>query len=89
MKNKNLLYPLIVHSSANLVTLASGENAVITDINPQTESGTISGGNHTHNLTISGGSVSSVTSTESEKTWSNKSIKIEPNYYSLIFIMKL
>jgi microcystin-dependent protein len=48
-----------------------------------------SGGNHTHTLTISGGSVSSETSTESEKIWSNQSFKIEPNYYSLIFIMKL
>lgn len=48
-----------------------------------------SGGNHTHTLTISDGSVSSETSTESEKIWSNQSFKIEPNYYSLIFIMKL
>ena len=35
------------------------------------------------------GTTSSVTSVESEKTWENKPIKIEPNYYALIFIMKL
>ena len=75
--------------SATLVTLEGGENAVITDVNPQTESGTISGGNHTHNLTISGGNVSSETSTESDKVWTNQSFNIEPNYYSLIFIIKL
>lgn len=78
-----------VEFETNSVTLAGGENAVITEVDPQSESGTISGGNHTHKLTISGGSVSSETSTESEKIWSNQSFKIEPNYYSLIFIMKL
>lgn len=49
----------------------------------------VSGGNHTHELTISGGSTDETISTESEKIWSNQSFKIEPNYYSLIFIMKL
>ena len=29
------------------------------------------------------------TSTEQTKTWTNEAFKIEPNYYSLIFIMKL
>lgn len=78
-----------VEVNTNSVTLAGGENAVITEVNSQTESGIISGGNHTHNLTILGGSVSSVSSTESNKVWSNKSFNIEPNYYSLIFIIKL
>ena len=35
------------------------------------------------------GTTSEVTSTEDAKTWANESFKIEPNYYSLIFIMKL
>jgi hypothetical protein len=35
------------------------------------------------------GSASEVTSTEADKTWENKPIKLIPNYYSLIFIMKL
>lgn len=78
-----------VEVDTSSVTLTGGDNAVITEVDTQTESGTISGGNHTHKLTISGGSVSSVSSTESNKVWSNKSFKIEPNYYSLIFIIKL
>lgn len=49
----------------------------------------VSGGNHTHSISISGGSVSNTSSSESNKTWSNQSFSIEPNYYSLIFIMKL
>lgn len=50
---------------------------------------TITGGNHTHNATITLGEIASVTSEEDTKTWENKAFKIEPNYYSLIFIMKL
>lgn len=42
----------------------------------------------TVNISISG-TTSETTSAESAKTWTNKAFKIEPNYYSLIFIMKL
>ena len=49
----------------------------------------VSGGNHTHTITINNSSISEETSTEADKEWTNKAIKIEPNYYSLIFIMKL
>lgn len=49
----------------------------------------ISGGNHTHTLNISGGTISDTTSTETSKSWETQSFLIEPNYYSLIFIMKL
>lgn len=35
------------------------------------------------------GTTSEVSSEEDTKTWANESFKIEPNYYSLIFIMKL
>lgn len=82
-------YVKSVSASTTLTTVSEGESEVITKVNSTDGSGKITGGNHTHNLTISGGSISSATSAESEKTWSNKSFKIEPNYYSLIFIMKL
>ena len=49
----------------------------------------VSGGNHTHSINIPDGSISSTSSSESDKTWSNQTFPIEPNYYSLIFIMKL
>ena len=48
-----------------------------------------SGGNHTHNILISEGEIQKTVSKESEKEWLNQPINIEPNYYSLIFIMKL
>jgi predicted heme/steroid binding protein len=51
----------------------SGENITISD---------------TVSINISG-TTGEATSTEMEKTWENKPFKIEPNYYSLIFIMKL
>lgn len=53
------------------------------------ESITITGGNHTHTATVTEGTISESTSQEETQTWENKAIKIEPNYYSLIFIMKL
>ena len=62
---------------------------VISSISTYQQGGDAVGGNHTHTLSISGGSVSSETSTEQTKTWENKAIQIEPNYYALIFIMKL
>ena len=52
-------------------------------------SGSLSGANHSHDVYISGVSVSDSTSEEDTQTWVNKAFKIEPNYYSLIFIMKL
>lgn len=73
--------------STTLTTLETGETAVITDVNPVSTDSMITGGNHTHDLTISGGSISS--NTDSDKSWENQSFSIEPNYYSLIFIMKL
>lgn len=49
----------------------------------------VSGGDHNHTLTITGGTIKGAASTEISQTWENKAFKIEPNYYSLIFIMKL
>jgi hypothetical protein len=39
-------------------------------------------------ITVSG-NTSSESSEEDTKTWTNQTFKIEPNYYALIFIMKL
>ena len=75
--------------SATLINLESGDNSVITSANPETQTGNVVGGNHTHNLNITGGTLSSSTSTESDNEWVNQEFSIEPNYYSLIFIMKL
>lgn len=73
----------ITTESGNFVNSVSGssqENSI---------SKTITGGNHTHTATITEGTISSNTSEETTQTWENKAIKIEPDYYSLIFIMKL
>lgn len=64
-------------------------NQVMSSTGTNTQGGSVSGGNHTHNITISGGEIFPSTSEEDVKTWENKPIKIEPNYYSLIFIIKL
>lgn len=47
-----------------------------------------SSGSDTVSITISG-ETSEDTSQEDTQEWENKAFKIEPNYYSLIFIMKL
>lgn len=62
---------------------------VVSSMNFSELGGDAVGGNHTHTLSISGGDVSNATSTEQPKTWKNEAIQIEPNYYALIFIMKL
>ena len=78
-----------------VVTDVSGENITITTedvingISTKTAGGNTSGGIHTHGITITEGTISKTTSTEQTKTWTNEAFKIEPNYYSLIFIMKL
>ena len=46
-------------------------------------------GSHSHTTSVSGGSLSGETSEENPQTWQNKEINIEPDHYSLIFIMKL
>jgi hypothetical protein len=49
----------------------------------------ITGANHTHTATVTEGTISETTSEEDEIIWNNNAFNIEPNYYSLIFIMKL
>ena len=57
----------------------------------RTDTFTYTGGNHSHVATVSGGSISGTTS--EEQNWQYKeeplALKFIPNYYSLIFIMKL
>lgn len=82
-------------TTKKVVTDVSGENItttnkdVINSISIETAGGNTSGGVHTHGITITEGTISKTTSTEQTKTWTNEAFKIEPNYYSLIFIMKL
>ena len=82
-------------TTKNVVTSVSGENVtstsenVINSISTETIGGNTSGGEHTHEITITNGTISDTTSTEQTKTWTNEAFKIEPNYYSLIFIIKL
>ena len=82
-------------TSSNQTSVVSGEGLetgtteVIGDLTSETTEVTISGGDHTHTCTVSQASISPSTSEEAEGTWENSPIKIEPNYYSLIFIMKL
>ena len=47
------------------------------------------GGDHNHIATVTEGNILASISEEESQTWENVPIKIEPNYYSLIFIMKL
>jgi microcystin-dependent protein len=71
------------------ITVNAPTADVIDGIEDVKSSPGVSGGNHTHTLSISGGTISDATSEENSKTWENQSFMIEPNYYSLIFIMKL
>lgn len=90
--------PDISSDSISVVTFVVGESVTIENseaiksvgINTDTSSDiTVIGGNHNHDASISGGTISNTVSKESSKSWNNDPIKLEPNYYSLIFIMKL
>lgn len=63
--------------------------SVVSGINRDTQGGTTTGGNHNHSLIITGGDISETQSVEDIIPWENKTIKIEPNAYALIFIIKL
>lgn len=47
------------------------------------------GGTHTHTATITEGVITDEESIEQQKQWENTPISIEPEYYTLIFIIKL
>ena len=78
-----------VVSDVTAENLEISTQQVFNEINIESQGNDISGGNHTHTVSVSGGSITSSTSVEETKVWENKPIKIEPHYYSLIFIMKL
>jgi hypothetical protein len=69
--------------------ISTSTGSVISSVSPSTHSTSVSGGDHDHSVNLGNGTVSSTTSLETSQTWENNSFKIEPNYYSLIFIMKL
>lgn len=87
---------------AHTHTLSGGSGALISSITPSTNtyvtsmtdaaittntaSAVSSISSETSTVSVS---ISEATSTEGAKTWSNLPFKIEPNFYSLIFIMKL
>ena len=62
---------------------------VIETVTPSSEEFSVNatGGSHDHSITIQGGTTGDADSTEEART--QTSFKIEPNHYSLIFIMKL
>lgn len=80
---------VVISVTGEGVTTESSDIYSLISVNTSDVTGSVTGGNHTHNLSISGGQLETSTSVESDKTWANTPIKIEPNYYSLIFIMKL
>lgn len=92
---------LNMESSAEFVTDVSFDTAqvsntseeafteVISSITPTSETAYTTGGVHTHTATIVEGTITESESTEQSQQWENTSINIEPEYYTLIFIIKL
>ena len=87
-------------SSTQFVETVSSDTSVVSDnsddtvtvisgITPTYKTINTTGGEHTHTATIAEGTVSASESTEQQKQWDNKPINIEPEYYTLIFIIKL
>ena len=76
----------VSHSDQEVSTTTA---SVISGIDRSTQGGTTTGSNHTHSLIVTGGNISETQSVEDVVTWENKTIKIEPNAYALIFIIKL
>lgn len=62
---------------------------VVSSITPTSENIYTTGGVHTHTATIVEGTIADSESTEQSQQWENNSINIEPEYYTLIFIIKL
>jgi microcystin-dependent protein len=73
------------------VSNSSGESftEVISYITPASENVHTTGGVHTHTATIVEGTIADSKSTEQAQQWDNAPINIEPEYYALIFIIKL
>ena len=62
---------------------------VISSITPTSENIHTTGGVHAHTATIVEGTIADSESTEQSQQWDNTPINIEPEYYALIFIIKL
>ena len=62
---------------------------VISSITPTSDRIYTTGGVHTHTATIVEGNIADSESTEQSQQWDNVPINIEPEYYALIFIIKL
>lgn len=96
LDNSNYVYD-ISEQFTDVVTSVSDSNqevstttaSVVSGLDSSTQGGTTTGSNHTHSLIVTGGNISENQSVEDVVTWENKAIKIEPNAYALIFIIKL
>lgn len=62
---------------------------VVSSVTPTSENVQTTGGAHNHTATIVEGTVADSESTEQSQQWENTPINIEPEYYTLIFIIKL
>jgi microcystin-dependent protein len=73
------------------VSNSSGESFIggVSSITPMSENIHTTGGAHTHTATIAEGTITDSESTEQSQQWDNAAINIEPEYYALIFIIKL
>ena len=90
----------VITAEGEGVTSSSADmaNGVSESSSSESKNITVSGGSHSHTVSVTEGIISNTTSEEITSTdtdeenipiWENKAFKIEPNYYSLIFIMKL
>lgn len=62
---------------------------VVTNVTSQVQGGNVTGGNHSHKVSIPEGTTENATSLEKERAWENEDIIIEPRHFKLIFIMKV
>lgn len=79
-----------VISSVSGEGISSASTSVVSSVTAHTQGGSASGGNHTHDVTITGGDIYETTSEEQEWQYGEiQPIKLEPRHYKLIFIMKI
>ena len=89
--------PMYLNKERSLVTDITDKSISYTSIKYQeylqdstsTIAYDVSGTTHNHTISNITGTISNNISTESGNTWQNMPINIEPNYYALIFIIKL
>ena len=82
-------------NSTSVVSSVSGEGvdssttSVVSSVSASTQGGQASGGDHTHDVIINGGSIQGATSEQQEQSIDPTPVKIEPKHFKLIFIMKI